>query len=285
MYGYIYKTTNLINNKIYVGKKKSSKFLKESYMGSGVAINSAIEKYGRENFTVDIIDTANSLEELNNKEKMWIKLLNSRDSSIGYNIAYGGDGGCVWGDAENHPSKKTDRRKENNPFYGKHHTEESKLKVKDTWKSKLNDGYTAYSKNKVRIRKDGEIKYCLKDEIDRYIADGWKCSYKEELDKKKLRDSGELLPGMLGKNQTPHQKAIASMTHRGKIITEEQKEKFRSTWTAMSEDRKNEIHSRYSEIQKKLRWVVDKDNHAIRVHDYELEDYLKSGFIRGRKFK
>ena len=54
MYGYIYKTTNLLNSKIYVGQKKSNIFLEEKYLGSGVRLNSAIKSYGKENFTVEL---------------------------------------------------------------------------------------------------------------------------------------------------------------------------------------------------------------------------------------
>ena len=58
MYGYIYETTNLINNKKYIGKRTSKKFL-PNYLGSGVLITKAIEKYGKENFTVKLIEEVN----------------------------------------------------------------------------------------------------------------------------------------------------------------------------------------------------------------------------------
>ena len=45
MYGYIYKTTNLINGKIYIGQHKSEEY-DSSYYGSGKLIRRAIEKYG-----------------------------------------------------------------------------------------------------------------------------------------------------------------------------------------------------------------------------------------------
>ena len=77
---YIYKITNLINNKVYIGqvynKSVEERFkrhctdknaLKHSY------IDRAIEKYGPENFVVETIDIASDLDELNNKEKYWIK--------------------------------------------------------------------------------------------------------------------------------------------------------------------------------------------------------------------
>lgn len=95
MFGYIYKTTNLINNKIYIGKKHSKVFLTD-YFGSGLLINRAIKKYGLDKFQVELICFANSLEELNSKEKYYISTFNSHfKSGKGYNIAGGGDGGNI----------------------------------------------------------------------------------------------------------------------------------------------------------------------------------------------
>lgn len=47
MVGYIYLTTNLINNKRYVGRKTSPTFV-EDYHGSGVHIKNAVKKYGED---------------------------------------------------------------------------------------------------------------------------------------------------------------------------------------------------------------------------------------------
>ena len=55
-YGYIYKTTNLVNNKIYIGQKTSKKFLGESYLGSGKLLSKAVKKYGHNNFTVELLE-------------------------------------------------------------------------------------------------------------------------------------------------------------------------------------------------------------------------------------
>ena len=49
MIGYIYKTTNKLNNWIYIGQHRSSKFSK-SYKGSGKVLIDAFELYGKENF-------------------------------------------------------------------------------------------------------------------------------------------------------------------------------------------------------------------------------------------
>lgn len=99
MYGYIYKTTNLLNGKFYIGQKKSDIFLEGRYLGSGVRLRSAIQHYGEDNFEVSLIDTAESKEELDEKEIFWIDKLDARNLDIGYNLSKGGDGntsGVAW---------------------------------------------------------------------------------------------------------------------------------------------------------------------------------------------
>lgn len=87
---FIYKTTNIINQRIYVGK---SKFNNAHYIGSGNLIKAAIKKYGKNNFTKEIIDNADTLKEINEKETYWIIKLKSHVSAGGYNITWGGEGG------------------------------------------------------------------------------------------------------------------------------------------------------------------------------------------------
>ncbi len=93
MYGYIYKTTNLINGKIYIGQKKSDKFLFNQYLGSGTKLKSAIKHYGKENFKVELLEECYSKQSLNNREKFYIEKYNSQNSYIGYNIVDGGESG------------------------------------------------------------------------------------------------------------------------------------------------------------------------------------------------
>lgn len=90
MYGYIYKTTNLVNNKIYIGQHKASGFEPAKYIGSGVILDNAIKKYGLENFKNELICICYSKEELDSKEIYYINLYNSTDRLIGYNIQTGG---------------------------------------------------------------------------------------------------------------------------------------------------------------------------------------------------
>lgn len=94
----IYKTTNLINNKIYVGKDRNNI---NSYLGSGVILQRAIQKYGRQNFKKEILEFCDTYDELNEREKFWIKKLNAQDRQVGYNIA-GGSGHFGYHISENH---------------------------------------------------------------------------------------------------------------------------------------------------------------------------------------
>ena len=92
MYGYIYKTTNLINGKIYIGQHKSEEY-DSSYYGSGKILKSAINKYGIENFSNTVLCYCESKKELDKLERQLIKQYNSRNPNIGYNISFGGEGG------------------------------------------------------------------------------------------------------------------------------------------------------------------------------------------------
>lgn len=98
----IYKATNIINNKIYIGqtvndlkvrrKHHENAHLYPSCQNRSTIFTRAIAKHGKENFTWEVIDKADSLEELNQKEEYWIEYYESvYTSNKGYNIKFGGD--------------------------------------------------------------------------------------------------------------------------------------------------------------------------------------------------
>jgi len=95
-YGVIYKVTNLINNKLYIGqtvnfKKRKERHLYEAKRGkSKLYFSRALKKYGNINFLWEIIDSANSKDELSNKEKYWIDYYDTYNN--GYNLTHGGEG-------------------------------------------------------------------------------------------------------------------------------------------------------------------------------------------------
>lgn len=153
----IYKTTNLINGKIYIGKDVKNK---KSYLGSGTILKKAIEKHGKENFLKEIIEYCKNNDELCKREIYWIKKLNSTNKNIGYNISKGGNGG-VFGKIQ---SKKTRIKKSNslkNRVFSQKHKERisnalkgvsksdiHKEKVKESLKKIYLEGFVSPSKGK-----------------------------------------------------------------------------------------------------------------------------------------
>ena len=93
----IYKSTNNITGKIYIGQTTKSLeqrikgHIKESKIDSNRPFMLSINKYGEDNFTFETIDSANNLDELNDKEVYWINFYNSV-SPNGYNVTGGGQG-------------------------------------------------------------------------------------------------------------------------------------------------------------------------------------------------
>ena len=115
MFGYIYETTNLINGKKYIGKHISSIF-DVNYLGSGTHLKNAINKYGKENFEVRLIEKIKNLKDrdsnklfLAEREIYWIKYFNAVKDNYYYNVYYGG----------NNEGWNYDHSGYNNPMY--HH--------------------------------------------------------------------------------------------------------------------------------------------------------------------
>lgn len=88
MYYIVYKTTNLINGKYYIGVHKTN-VLDDGYLGSGRLLQRALAKHGRENFKREILFEARSSSEMYEKER---ELVNKSDPNS-YNLKEGGNGG------------------------------------------------------------------------------------------------------------------------------------------------------------------------------------------------
>lgn len=95
---FIYKITNKINGKIYIGKtiKSIEARFKKHLNGAKNKVNrhlyDAMNCYGYENFELTLIETCKTIESLNEREIYWISHYNSI-SPCGYNMTQGGDGG------------------------------------------------------------------------------------------------------------------------------------------------------------------------------------------------
>ena len=157
----IYKITNKINNKIYIGltkftpEKRFRYHIRDSKTAKS-GIDSAIRKYGQENFTLEVIDSsAKTYDELKELEKFYIESYNSKDKNIGYNQTFGGEGTT-----------------------GYHHSEESKYKCGNSFRGKnriktedqVSKWRETYIKNGNLIKDEA---FCLRQ------SEGLKRAYKE----------------------------------------------------------------------------------------------------------
>lgn len=95
---FIYKITNKVNGKIYIGKTcrniaiRWREHCSKSNQQDKYYLHNAIHKYGKDNFIIEVIDSTEDENIINDLEKKWIKYYNSQDRKYGYNLTEGGDG-------------------------------------------------------------------------------------------------------------------------------------------------------------------------------------------------
>lgn len=94
MYHIIYKTTNLVNGKFYIGKHATKTLEFDGYLGSGKLLKQAVKKYGADQFVRTTLFEFTCPIQANNKEKEIIteKFLLENASQC-YNLHVGGSGG------------------------------------------------------------------------------------------------------------------------------------------------------------------------------------------------
>ena len=93
----VYKTTNTINGKYYIGAHRTDN-LNDGYMGSGVGLKRAIAKYGKENFVTETLHTLPTEEQMYEKEKELVVI-----GKNSYNMTKGGFGG--WSHVNSDPNR------------------------------------------------------------------------------------------------------------------------------------------------------------------------------------
>ena len=167
----IYKITNKINGKIYIGKHEGTESDYERYMGSGLLIRRAYEKYGVDNFIKETLEICEKKEILEEREKYWIKKYNSQNKEIGYNITEGGTGGDT---LSNHPDIKIIVEKISKAGKGRVFTEEHRKKL-----SKSSLGNTKGKSNK-GIKKSQDhiekLRQAAKKQWERQRENGYEIS-------------------------------------------------------------------------------------------------------------
>ncbi len=122
----IYKITNKLNGKVYIGKHQT-KNPYDNYMGSGRAIKMAIKQYGKENFDKEVLFIFDTIQEMDTKEK---EIVNEAFISTNktYNMGLGGEGGPMFKSLRH--SEET-RKKLADIQRGKKHSDETRKKISD----------------------------------------------------------------------------------------------------------------------------------------------------------
>lgn len=159
MFYTVYKTTNKLNGRYYIGKHKT-KNLEDGYMGSGKLLKLAIEKYGIENFEKEILFIFDNEDEMNSKERELVVLAEET-----YNLCPGGNGGFGYIN-ESGVIK----------FKGKKHAEESKKKMGHPGNTFMK-GKDPWNKGKKNIYSDEHLAKLRKprsEETKRKIAESLK---------------------------------------------------------------------------------------------------------------
>ena len=281
MFGYIYKITNLINGKIYIGQHKLPDGypdkLDEGYWGSGVEITLASKKYGRDNFSREIVCWANSFEELNDLEREYIRNYNSLDEKVGYNISDGGkNGNSTAGFSEDRQKLRLEKISEGN----KNAWLDLKIRDKyiesfknrgEEWKKKLSN----LNKGKKSITKGRKYFYSLTEKKYK-IANSCPDGYTDEVpewfrEQQRLKALGN--KSRLGQKQSEDEKRKKSESLKKIIHTPEWNKKVSN---ALKGKKKSEEHKeKLRKPKPRYRWLKPdgsiiemSQNNGIRHKDW-----------------
>lgn len=234
----IYKFTNLVNNKCYVGKSINLKrriqgHIKDSKSNKkNKRFYSSMKKHGIENFEVEILIEGNfSKSELDQMEITYIRLFKSNERAFGYNLTKGGEGGIPNKEIREKLSKAAKNRKPiseetRQKMKNKTISEEHKEKIRqanlgrkhseETRQKLIGRKHTEESKQKMKGKKHSE-------ESKQIISKVHKGKPKSEETKEKLRQAN------LGKKASQETKQKMSLIRTGRTISKEHVEKLRQS--------------------------------------------------------
>lgn len=173
---YIYRITNLTNGKTYIGQHKYET-LDDNYIGSGVLLHKAYEKYGIENFKKEIIcKNVQYKETIDDMERFYIKKERTQNPFGCYNLTDGGEG-SIGRLCSEETRKKISEAHKGKPAWnkGKKMSEEQKKKLSNARK-----GRTPWNKGK-----------CHSEESKKKMSEALKGKKLSEEHKKKISEGGK----------------------------------------------------------------------------------------------
>lgn len=152
---YIYRITNLINGKTYIGQRKYSK-LNDDYKGSGKRLWKAYRKYGFENFKKEIL--VFNISERKHADLLEKTFIAAEREKVGkencYNISDGGTGGASKG--KHWKLSEEVKKKHSEAMKGKHLSEEHKRKISEAKKGKKHSPLSEETKRKISEANKGK---------------------------------------------------------------------------------------------------------------------------------
>lgn len=155
MFFTIYKTTNITNNKFYIGKHITND-INDEYVGSGKLLKAAIKKHGLKNFKKEILFIFDNEKEMNQKEKELVtEIFVLEDSN--YNLCVGGKGG--WSFVNLHCGSQGERL---NRALSKEQRDKGRKKARESFKKRIKTDSIAAEKHKEhmeRFREAGKISF------------------------------------------------------------------------------------------------------------------------------
>jgi len=217
----VYKITNKINNKEYIGFH-STNDLDDGYMGSGKLIQKEYEKYGLEHFEKEYIEIFDSLKEAEDLEKELVnkEYVEGRDT---YNMSIGGNICILYG--------------EHNGFYSKEHNKETKEFISESNKGKTvsEEQKSLCSKLSRERWKDPEYRKATLENLKRYRANLTEEQKKEIYTKISLAQKG---------------KKVSEETKR--LLSERVKKKFENFTDEEWQEWYDKVHTPEAKLKKSI---------------------------------
>ncbi len=173
----VYKLTSP-SDKVYIGvtnKTAQNRFNDHCNDSRPRKLKTAIDKYGKDSFTIEVIDEAETLEELYNLERKYIKTFDSMN--LGYNMTEGGEG-TFGRKATKETKSRMSKARIGKKLSAKHKqaiskgnktSEKSRAKRRLTWNVTLPDGTTTLTTNRREFCEQHNLNY---GSVMTYTCDG-----------------------------------------------------------------------------------------------------------------